>query len=64
MLEQSLYEPERVVPPPFRVLLTNDDGGDSPFFVPWAAYVQEKLGCGLLDLLRDSFHALSRASCA
>eukprot|EP00884_Botryococcus_braunii_P007800 jgi/Botrbrau1/17020/Bobra.49_2s0076.1 len=44
MLEQSMYEDEPVVQPPLRVLLTNDDGGDSPFFVPWAAYVQEKLG--------------------
>jgi hypothetical protein len=47
MLEQTMYEDEPIVEPPFRVLLTNDDGGDSPFFVPWTAYVQEKLGYAL-----------------
>jgi hypothetical protein len=29
---------------PHRVLLTNDDGADSEFFIAWTAYVQDKLG--------------------
>ena len=29
---------------PFKVLLTNDDGPESPFFAPWVAHVREVLG--------------------
>lgn len=29
---------------PRKVLLTNDDGPESPFFAPWVAHVREVLG--------------------
>ena len=31
-------------PAPRRVLLTNDDGPESPFFTPWVTHVREVLG--------------------
>ena len=41
------------------VLLTNDDGPDSPFFQAWVPHVRDVLGCAFLFCTLLDYAALS-----